>query len=442
MTFEQKLFRPIDNAPLIAFRIFFGFLLFAESFGAILTGWVKSTLVDPEFTFSHIGLEWLQPLPGNGMYFYFALMGIFGFLVMLGYRYKWTLGAFTVMWAGAYFMQKESYNNHYYLLLLVCVFMWLLPADRYASLDVKRNPGLKQLTMPQWCSWVMILHMALVYFFATVSKFTPDWVDGTFIELLLGGTSHLPFAENLFAQHWFHLFIAWSGMLFDLIVIPLFLWKRTRTVAFICSIIFHIFNSIVLQIGIFPFFALSFIVFFYPPETMRRLFFKSKPIADLSVELPRQKKLLLYFFLPYFIVQMLLPLRHFAIKGDVLWTEEGHRLSWRMMLRQRYGYAQFSVEDKATGLLTPYPLKQLSRKQQNFASTKPDGIWQLAQRIKKEYAAQGKDVRVFVSGKVAVNNSGYHALIDPKVDLGSAEWNYFWHNDWILLYDDNWQLSE
>ncbi|NUY80344.1 HTTM domain-containing protein [Flavobacterium sp. MAH-1] len=439
MTFTQKLFRPIDNAPLIAFRIFLGFLLFTEAIGAILTGWVKSIFIKPEFTFSHIGLEWLQPLPGNGMYFYFLTMGILGLLVMLGYRYRLTLGLYTILWAGVYFMQKESYNNHYYLLLLVCMIMWLLPANRYASLDVKRNPAIKELSMPQWYSWVMIVQMAVVYFFATVSKLTPDWVDGTFIKLLLGGTDHLPFMMNLFSKHWFHLFIAWSGMVFDFVVIPLFLWKRTRTIAFICSIIFHIFNSIVLQIGIFPFFALSFIVFFYPADSIRKLFFRKKPVADPNTIIKGHKSLLAYVFVPYFIIQILLPLRHFAIKGDVLWTEEGHRLSWRMMLRQRYGYAQFEVVDKKTHSKSFYPLYRLSNKQQHFATTKPDGIWQMAQRIKKEYAEKGKDVSVFVTGKVAVNDSGYHELVDPKVDMAAAKWDIFAHNDWILLYDEHWK---
>lgn len=436
MILLQRLFKPIDNAPLIAFRIFLGFLLFAETFGAICTGWVKRTFIDPEFTFSHIGLEWLQPLPGPGMYVYFGAMAVLGLLVMAGYRYRLTLGLFSILWAGAYLMQKENYNNHYYLLLLVCLIMWCLPANAYASVDAKRNPEIRKLAMPQWCSWIMIAQMAIVYFFATVSKLTPDWVDGTFIKLLLGGTKHLPFAQGLFAEHWFHMFIAWSGMVFDFLIIPLLLWKRTRTVAFLSSLFFHIFNSIVLQIGIFPFFALSFIVFFYPPERMRRLFFPKKPPLDESALVAPQAKCLTYVFVPYLIVQLLLPLRHFAIKGDVLWTEEGHRLAWRMMLRQRSGYAAFEVVDKKTGLRELYPIGQhLSGKQIQFASSKPDGAWQLAQRIRQEYARDGKDVAVYVKGRVQVNDSPYRELIDPNVDLAAANWDYFSHSNWILLYD-------
>ena len=434
----KKLFQPIDNAPLIIFRIFFGFLLAAETFGAILTGWVKENFIKPEFTFSHIGMEWLQPLPGNGMYFYFATMGILGILVMIGYKYRLTLSAFTILWTLTYWMQKTSYNNHYYMLILVCLIMIFLPANRYASVDVKQNPEIKSWSMPQWCSWVMILQIAIVYLFATLSKFYPDWLDGTFTKNLLANKSPFPFVQDIFNQKWFYLFIAYSGIAFDLLIVPLLLWKKTRTFAFIASFIFHLFNAVTLQIGIFPFFALSFAVFFYPPEKIRSIFFKKKAVLDFD-NLPsdKNKSILLYFFLPYFILQILLPIRHWFIKGDVLWTEEGHRLSWRMMLRSRSGYTVFKIVDKQSGQEIRYNVRsKLTEKQFNMVSDKPDAIWQFAQRIKKEFASQGKDVSIFADTHVSINGKKLKQFIDPKVDLASADWNYFSHNNWILLYDD------
>ena len=434
----KKLFQPIDNAPLIIFRIFFGFLLAAETFGAILTGWVKENFIKPEFTFSHIGMEWLQPLPGNGMYFYFATMGILGILVMIGYKYRLTLSAFTILWTLTYWMQKTSYNNHYYMLILVCLIMIFLPANRYASVDVKQNPEIKSWSMPQWCSWVMILQIAIVYLFATLSKFYPDWLDGTFTKNLLANKSPFPFVQDIFNQKWFYLFIAYSGIAFDLLIVPLLLWKKTRTFAFIASLIFHLFNAVTLQIGIFPFFALSFAVFFYPPEKIRSIFFKKKAVLDFD-NLPsdKNKSILLYFFLPYFILQILLPIRHWFIKGDVLWTEEGHRLSWRMMLRSRSGYTVFKIVDKQSGQEIRYNVRsKLTEKQFNMVSDKPDAIWQFAQRIKKEFASQGKDVSIFADTHVSINGKKLKQFIDPKVDLASADWNYFSHNNWILLYDD------
>jgi len=102
---HKLLFKHIDNSGLVLFRVVFGFLIALEGFGAIATGWVKKTLIDPQFTFNFIGFEFLQPLEGNGMYFYFMCLGILGVGVMLGYKYRLSMFCFAVMWSGVYLMQ-------------------------------------------------------------------------------------------------------------------------------------------------------------------------------------------------------------------------------------------------------------------------------------------------------------------------------------------------
>ncbi|CAM4089731.1 HTTM domain-containing protein [Flavobacterium antarcticum] len=428
-----QLFKPIDNAPLIIFRIFFGLLLALESFGAIATGWVKRVFIDPEFTFSHIGLEWLQPLPGAGMYYYYALMGVLGIGIMLGFKYRFSIIAFTILWSGVYFMQKSSYNNHYYLLLLVSLIMIVLPANQYASLDARNNPDLKRLSMPQWCSWVMIAQVAIMYFFATVAKFYPGWLDGSFPKLLFI-SSPFKILEPILSHTIFHLFIAYSGILFDLLIIPLFLYRKTRTVAFFAALFFHIFNAVFLQIGIFPFFALSFIVFCYPPDFIRKIFFKAKPRLESFEISYATKPLLIWFFIPYFIIQLALPVRHWFIPHDVLWTEEGHRLSWRMMLRSRHAVTDFRIMDRTTNTQIPYNYKdRLTHKQKYFVAANPDGIWQMTQIIKNEFAKNNQEVDIYVDSKVSINGGPYYLFIDPTVNFTTAKWNYFGHDDWILV---------
>jgi len=437
----KRLFREIDNAPLVIFRIFLGFLLACETFGAILTGWVKSNLVDVKFTFSHIGMEWLQPLPGNGMYYYFAVMGVLGLMVMIGFKYRLSIGLFTILWAGAYFMQKTSYNNHYYLLLLVCFIMLFLPAHRYASVDAERDPSIRKLTMPAWCSWIMIAQVSIVYFYATVAKFYPGWLNGSFTHDLLERSVTDPGLKAFMTQKWFYLFIAYAGIAFDMLVVPLLLYKRTRTAALVASVVFHIFNAITLQIGIFPFFALSFVVFFYPPEKMRELFLKKKPQVISYGQSDEGINILRYVMLPYLVIQLLLPLRHHFIKGDVLWTEEGHRLSWRMMLRSRAGDTDFRVVDKKNGNQLYYGVSQiLTHKQNSTMETHPDMIWQMAQRIHDHYEKEGVDVAVYADTYASVNNGKFLRLIDQNADLAAAEWDHFSHCDWILLYDEKGEL--
>ena len=431
----KSIFQAIDNSPLIVFRILFGFLIACESFGAILTGWVKRVLTDPQFTFSFIGFEWLQPLPGFGMYFYFVLMGFFGLAIMLGYRYRIAITSYTILWAGVYFMQKSSYNNHYYLLLLISFLLIVLPANRYASLDVKQNRVSEEKTMPYWISLLFIIQVGIVYVFASLAKFYPDWLDGTFTKNLLSGTTSRPFFLELFSQKWFYLFIAYAGILFDLLIVPFLLFKKTRTLALIASVIFHIFNSITLQIGIFPFFALTFALFFYEPETIRRLFLRKKPkLEDENLSQNLYGKRIVYFLMiPYLIIQIALPLRHHFIEGDVLWTEEGHRLSWRMMLRERNGYITIQIKDLKTGSVSIYNYrKNLTNKQAQNLATKPDFIWQYCQRIKEEY--KGKPIAIYIDCKNSINRKEYKSLIDPNYDMAKAEWNYFAHNEWILLY--------
>ncbi|MGB6154192.1 MAG: HTTM domain-containing protein, partial [Pricia sp.] len=205
--------------------------------------------------------------------------------------------------------------------------------------------------------------------------------------------------------------------------------------AFFISIFFHLFNSIVFQIGIFPYLSLAFTVFFFEPETIRKIFFKrKKPYLLNDVTVPSYRPLLYSLGGLYFLVQLVLPLRQHFIQDDVLWTEEGHRLSWRMMLRSRSGSVQFKVVEKESGKSTIIDLEDyLSKKQQRRIAAYPDFIWQFAQHLKKEYAAKGIPISVYaVNSRVSINGRPSRAFIDPEVDLANAEWDYFWHNEWIL----------
>ena len=396
-----------------------------------MTGWVKKVLIEPQFTFSFIGLEWLQPLPHNLMYVYFVVMGIMGIFIMLGLKYTYSIITYTFLWAGVYFMQKSSYNNHYYLLLLISFCMIFLPANKYKSLDVKFGFVEDKQTMPKWVSLLFITQILIVYFYASIAKIYPDWLDGTFTRNLLQGTTTRPFFLELFSQKWFYMFIAYTGIVFDLLIVPLFLFKKTRTIALICSVIFHTFNAIVLQIGIFPFFALTFILFFYEPETIRKIFLKDKPISNHEKLDFSTSKVFKYLFIPYIIIQIALPLRHHFIEGDVFWTEEGHRLSWRMMLRERSGFIVIKIQDNKTGETSIYDYnKNLSSKQARQLATKPDFIWQYCQKIKKEYA--NKDISIFIDCKNSINRKPLQTLIDPKTDFTKANWNYFFHNEWLI----------
>ncbi len=431
---DRFLFSKMDNSPLVLFRIFFGILISCESYGAILTGWVTRNLVSPDFTFTFIGFEWLHHLQGPLMWGYFFVMGTLGIFIALGYKYRFCMISFTVLWTGAYLMQKTSYNNHYYLLILISGIMSFLPANRSVSLDAEEKPKFRREWMYGYVKWIVVLQLFIVYTYASVAKLYKDWLDFSIIRILMESKQDYPVIGGWLQLEGTHQFIGIAGILFDLLVIPALLWKPTRNLALICSLFFHLFNSIVFQIGIFPYLSLAFIVFFYEPETLQRIFMrKKKPYIGKDIEPPAFRTPILWLGGLYFTVQILLPLRHHLLPGDVLWTEEGHRLSWRMMLRTRQGKAVFTVVDKNDGTRIQIDLNEyLTRKQQRRMAAYPDFVWQFAQYLKKQYAESGREVAIYADTRVRVNNHPYTPLIDSRVDLGSVAWNPWKHHSWIL----------
>ncbi|MGB1268729.1 MAG: HTTM domain-containing protein [Flavobacteriaceae bacterium] len=429
------LFKQIDNSSLIIFRIIFGLLIFLESVGAIFTGWVKRTLINPEFTFTVIGFDWLQPLPGNGMYYYYTIMGLLGLMVMIGYKYRFSIISFTLLWTATYLIQKASYNNHYYLLILISGFMCVLPANKYLSVDSKLHPNISSIKMPNWARFIFIAQMAIVYTYGAIAKLYPDWLDTTVIKLFMQSKKHYYIVGNLLQEKWIHYFLTYGGIFFDGLIIPLLLIKKTRKIAFIAAIFFHLFNAIVFQVGIFPFLSLAFCLFFFDPKTIHHLFLKRKPFYNSKeVITPKNTILITTLIAVYFCIQLILPVRHWLIKGDVLRTEEGHRLSWRMMLRTKSGTINFKVVDKASGKATIINHhKMLSLKQSQILATKPDVIWQFIQHLKNNYENEGKHVEIYaVNNRVSINGKPYRSFINPNIDLTTVDWQTFNHSEWIL----------
>ncbi|EAS20959.1 vitamin K-dependent gamma-glutamyl carboxylase [Flavobacteria bacterium BBFL7] len=435
---DKFLFQQVDNSALVLFRMIFGFLLACEAFGHIALGAVDKHFLQPKFTFTFIGFEFLEPLPAPLMYSLFVLMGIAGLLIMVGYKYRAAIIFYAIAWTYVYLLQKTSYNNHYYLLMLLNYIMIFLPANHSVSLDAKWNPTLRKEHMSRWIYLFIIAFLFIVYSYASVAKFYPDWIDTSFPKHLMKIRAG---DWDILQQEWAHWAIMIYGLSFDILIVPLLLWKRTRMIAVIASFFFHIFNSIIFKIGIFPYLALAFLVFFFNPKTIHKRFLKKKQYyGGDDIIVPFYRKPLVAISMGFLLIMILLPLRHWTITDDVLWTEEGHRLSWRMMLRNRRGFTTYYVENKKTGSRKAINYKDyLTTKQSYSVQTKPDFMWQFAQKLKEFHAMEGEDVAVYIDAKVSINGRPLQQFTDKEVDVAAQEWNHWSHHDWILpssLYEN------
>lgn len=431
---DRILFKEESNAPIEIFRIAFGALMLAEAWGALATGWVRRVFVDVNYTFTFFGFEWTQMLLGTPMQVLFILMGVFAIGVMLGYKYRFSILMLAILWSISYLMQKSHYNNHYYLVMLVSWLFVFFPMGKRFSLDARHRPEIYKTIIPAWPRLLLMGLIAIVYFFAAINKLYPDWLQAMPLRIWMGSKADLPVLGPFLQKEWVPYFMAYSGFLYDLLVVPMLLWRRTRWLAIGASLGFHLFNSIVFQIGIFPYFALAFSLFFFPTQSIEKLVSRGRsvPVITMSTT-PVYRRLIKVGFIGFLAVMLILPVRHHFIPDDVLWTEAGHRLSWRMMLRTKTGIAHFYVETDQQQRQLISSRDRLASHQRNNVATKPDMMYTFARKLQAEFKEKGhSDVRVFVDARVSVNGRPFKQFTDSEIDLLSVRWNYFGNQEWVL----------
>ncbi|WP_425236280.1 HTTM domain-containing protein [Ulvibacterium sp.] len=446
---KKYLNEPVEAAPLAVFRIMFGLMMFLSIVRFWSYGWIDKLYVDPQFFFSYYGFEWIKPL-GGYTYFLFALCGLSAILVALGYKYRWAIGIFFLSFTYIELMDKTTYLNHYYFISALSFLMFFLPANAYFSLDALRNKSEQYQHVPAWTINSIKLLLAMVYFYAGLAKLNSDWMlEALPLKIWLPAKFSIPLLGNLVHQEWLAYAFSWGGALYDLAIPFLLLYRRTRIMAFILVIFFHVVTRILFPIGMFPYIMIVSTLIFFDASLHKRIlsvlnrllrigkehFNTGKTWSHNSVVL---KKLTSGVLILFFGFQLLFPFRYTLYPGELFWTEEGYRFSWRVMLMEKSGYAQFKVVDGENGrwfyvdntdFLTPFQEKQMA--------FQPDFILEYAHHLKQHYEKEGlRNIEIYVESQVALNGRLSKPFIDPKVDLTKQK-DSFKHKSWILPFTDD-----
>ncbi len=429
-------FKQVSNAPLVYLRVLVGFIMFLEGFHSLVTGWVRDVYIHTNFTFTFIGFEWLQFLHGPIMYWYYAGISLLGLMVCTGLFYRVSATLLALMWTSVYLLQKTHYNNHFYLMVLLCWMMVFVPANRRFSLDGKRGAVAETDYCDAWCIFIFQFQVACVFVYAAIAKLYPDWLKAIPLKIWLSNKGDIPVIGPYLKLNWVPYALAYLGILFDLLIVPGLLWKKTRQLAFIAALTFNALNATIFHIGTFPFLALGLAVIFYPPSFFET-FVPNARKADITFIPAKHSKTIITILGIYIVVQIILPLRHHMIPGNVFWTEEGHRLSWRMMLRTKRGNASFIIKDAATGKYWTEDIsKHLTPDQAHGLAAHPDMCWQFAQYLHDIYKDKGQPVQVHAYATVSLNGRPERHIIDTNVNLATVKWKHLGGNKWITFYID------
>ncbi|OAI46721.1 hypothetical protein AYO44_10780 [Planctomycetaceae bacterium SCGC AG-212-F19] len=388
---------PVDGASLALFRICFGLVMVWEVLMYLWPrahgNWVHLFFTDAAWNFPFAGFAWVRPWSEPFLTIHFILLGLAGLCVALGLCYRCAAVAMTVLWTYVFLLDEALYLNHAYLMCLLSFLLIAMPAQACFSVDCwlarRRMDDADQPadSIPFWPVFLLRAQLFIVYFYGGIAKLNGDWLTGTplneaGLKMMLALSDLLPLTVMQALRGWvgpmdIARFLAIGGLFFDLGIGFLLIWRRGRLLALLLLAIFHGLNSQTFRIGVFPVMAFTGSLIFCAPDWPRRFWnwLRSPrvPRSDrawliagalampmvgglLGWKLPaitrrasnRAECLrypLLGFMAVWLALQLLLPLRHYALPGPTEWTEEHGRFAWRMMARWKEGDVQFSLFD-------------------------------------------------------------------------------------------------
>ncbi|WP_337042503.1 HTTM domain-containing protein [Emticicia sp. 17c] len=434
--------KKVSAAPLAVFRICFGLMLLGSIIRFWSKGWINDLYIQPKFFFPFFGFEFVKPL-GQYTYFLFAFCGLCAFLVAIGLFYRLSIIGLFASFSYIELIDKSTYLNHYYFISLVSFLMIFLPAHTYFSVDAYRNKRLLAQYIPNWCIDSLKLMLCILYFYAGLAKVNSDWLlQAQPLKIWLPARNDMPIIGEWFNKRWIPYAFSWFGCIYDL-SIPFLLWRApTRMFAYVAVVTFHVLTALLFPIGVFPHIMMVAALIFFSPvfhkNLIRRISYWFRLPSDF-IETTKSYFPAFYIkplFILFFTFQLLFPFRYLLYPGELFWTEEGYRFSWRVMLMEKAGYAQFTVKDSTGKQVVVNNNDFLSTLQEKMMSTQPDMILQYAHLLRDYYALRGfQKPQVYVDSYVALNGRMGRPLISPTTDL-AKETDSFKHKTWILPFHD------
>jgi len=436
----------VSIAPLVSLRIIFGALMLMSTLRYMYMGWVDSQLVDPILHFSYFGFDWMEPVSRVWMYAIFWTMVLSSLMIAIGAWYRLATIIFFLCFTYVELIDITYYLNHYYFVSIISFLMILVPANGNLSVDSFRNVRVQKDKVSRWCILIFKIIVGIVYVYAGLAKINFDWLLNAMpLTIWLPSKSHIPLLGELLKYKVTAYIFSWAAMLFDAFIIFGLLFKKTRWAAYILVIAFHVMTGILFRIGIFPV-VMIFMVLIFFSENFHENFItrisklvsyekRRNHLGNLRHFPSERNKLIIPFLTVFIIFQLIFPWRYLLYPGNLFWSEEGYRFSWRVMLMEKAGAATFFVKDGEDGREGSVINHQfLNAHQEKQMAMQPDLILQYAHWLEDHFMEKGMaDPKIRVEAWVTLNSKPARLLINPDVDLTEIE-DSWKPKSWIMPY--------
>lgn len=434
---NQLLFRPVAIDWLIVYRVSFGLVMLSYVVKYLSVGLVDLFYVWPIYHFPYDGFEWVSKSDlafkfGDTMvhaiHLQYVAMGLLSIMIAAGFCFRISAVLFAICFTHVFLIDKCYYQNHYYLVSLLSCMLPFLPAHRAWSVDAWLWPAIRSQTVPIWTLWLLRFQIGVPYFFGGIAKLNADWIRGQPMRLALANKVNRPLIGGPWlTEEWVVQTVVWGGLLFDLLVVPALLYRRTRIWAFAACLFFHGMNALMWTIGIFPWMMMLATTIYFVPDWPRQLWSRlarkqvSVGAGELNQVIPVSivrwgTVIALSLFVTW---QVLYPFRHFMYPGNPSWNEYTHHFSWHMLLRAKETGLRIYATDprtRRTGVidLTHY----VTARQLGVVGRDPRMIHQLCRHIHDDLEEKGfGDVEVRALALISMNGRKPQLIIDPNLDL-------------------------
>lgn len=420
---QNSLSKETSILPLAIFRATFGLLMAFSMIRFLYKGWIEDCYIKPSFHFTYQFFGWVKPYDISIMYGVIILCAVSALCVGLGFFYRLSTILFFFSFTYLELIEKSWYLNHYYFVSLVAFLLLIVPAHKNYALDAKFKRVVVKDTVPNWMVFVFKLQLCIVYFFGGIAKLKSDWLlEAQPLQIWLKAKTDIPIIGWLFEYDITPFVLSWSGMLYDLLI-PFLLWsQKYRPYAYILVIVFHVLTHVLFNIGMFPWLMIFGSLLFISKKEWDKLscdFFMLIRSIPLNTRIKRTNTIVYLVLLLFFSIQSVIPIRHYFLTNNVLWTENGLRFAWHVMVMEKNGYVTFIIEDNNTDKSwKEHPSSKLTTVQEKQMSFQPDMIWQYAQYLKNVYQLKGFDnISIYANSKVSLNGRPSQDFINPNKDL-------------------------
>lgn len=187
--------------------------------------------------------DWPGLLPPAGVRIYVVLWLILAISFSLGWHTRIAGIGLCAILAYPLMLDHQIYQNHVYLLFLMCLLLTVANSGAAVSLDSRRR-GVPP-TIAAWPVDLIKVQVTLIYAFAALAKLNYDYLSGSVIDVRIASGMGLDGGEQPLAM----VFAAVAGIT---VILELFLavgfWlRRLRPYAVCLGVVFHF--SIFLALG-------------------------------------------------------------------------------------------------------------------------------------------------------------------------------------------------